>query len=33
MWGGGIALAYVAQPAVTLAIAAALTWPWRSTIG
>ena len=30
MWGGGIALAYGAQAAVTLAIAAALTWLWRS---
>jgi alpha-1,2-mannosyltransferase len=30
MWGGGIALAYAAQIAVTLAIAAALVWLWRS---
>jgi hypothetical protein len=30
MWGGGIALAYVMQIAVTVAIAAALCWLWRS---
>ncbi len=30
LWGGGIALAYAAQGAVTLAIAAALAWLWRS---
>lgn len=30
MWGGGIALAYAAQIAVTLAMAAALVWLWRS---
>jgi len=30
MWGGGIALAYAMQGAVTLAIAAALIWLWRS---
>ena len=30
MWGGGIALAYVMQIAVTIAIAAALCWLWRS---
>ena len=30
MWGGGIALAYAAQAAVTVAIAAALIWLWRS---
>jgi hypothetical protein len=30
MWGGGIALAYVAQAAITLAVAAALCWLWRS---
>ena len=30
MWGGGIALAYALQGAVTLAIAAALAWLWRS---
>ncbi|MGH6684334.1 MAG: glycosyltransferase family 87 protein [Pseudolabrys sp.] len=30
MWCGGIALAYAAQIAVTLAIAAALVWLWRS---
>ena len=29
MWGGGIALAYAAQGAVTLLIAAALVWLWR----
>jgi hypothetical protein len=31
MWGGGITLAYMAQGAVTLLIAAALIWLWRST--
>jgi len=31
MWGGGITLAYAAQGAVTLLIAAALVWLWRST--
>jgi alpha-1,2-mannosyltransferase len=30
MWGGGIALAYALQAAVTLTVAAALTWLWRS---
>jgi hypothetical protein len=30
MWGGGIALAYIMQAAVTLALAAALCWLWRS---
>ncbi len=30
MWGGGIALAYIAQGAVMLLIAAALAWLWRS---
>jgi len=30
MWGGGIALAYALQIALTLAIAAALVWLWRS---
>ena len=30
MWGGGIALAYALQAAVTVAIAAALVWLWRS---
>jgi len=30
MWGGGIPLAYVAQGAVMIAVAAALTWLWRS---
>jgi alpha-1,2-mannosyltransferase len=30
MWGGGIALAYAAQGAVMLAVAAALVWLWRS---
>ncbi len=29
MWGGGITLAYAAQGAVTLLIAAALVWLWR----
>jgi alpha-1,2-mannosyltransferase len=30
MWGGGIDLAYAAQTAVTVAIAASLAWLWRS---
>ena len=30
MWGGGIALAYATQGAVTLLIATALAWLWRS---
>ena len=30
MWGGGIALAYALQGAVTIAVAAALVWLWRS---
>jgi hypothetical protein len=30
MWGGGISLAYAAQGALTLAVAAALVWLWRS---
>jgi len=30
MWGGGIALAYAAQAAMTLAVAAALAWLWHS---
>ncbi len=30
MWGGGVPLAYMAQGAVTLAIAGALIWLWRS---
>ena len=30
MWGGGIALAYATQMAVTVLIAAALAWLWRS---
>ena len=30
MWGGGVTLAYFAQGAVTLAIAATLVWLWRS---
>src|SRR5262249_11156010 len=30
MWGGGIPFAYALQGAVTLALAAALTWLWRS---
>jgi hypothetical protein len=30
LWGGGIALAYALQAAVTLTVAAALTWLWRS---
>jgi alpha-1,2-mannosyltransferase len=31
MWGGGIPLAYALQGAVILALAASLTWLWRST--
>jgi hypothetical protein len=30
MWGGGVTLAYVVQAALTLALAAALVWLWRS---
>jgi hypothetical protein len=30
MWGGGIPLAYAVQGAVTLVVAAALAWLWRS---
>jgi alpha-1,2-mannosyltransferase len=30
MWGGGVTLAYTVQGAVTLAVAAALMWIWRS---
>jgi hypothetical protein len=30
LWGGGIALAYALQTAVTLVVAAALGWLWRS---
>lgn len=30
MWGGGITLAYMAQGTVTLLVAAALVWLWRS---
>ena len=30
MWGGGIALAYAAQATVTVVLAAALVWLWRS---
>ena len=30
LWGGGVTLAYVAQGAVILAVAAALAWLWRS---
>jgi hypothetical protein len=30
MWGGGVDLAYAVQIAVTLFIAAALAWLWRS---
>jgi hypothetical protein len=30
MWGGGLALAYAAQGAIMLTVAAALTWLWRS---
>ena len=29
LWGGGIALAYALQAAVTLTVATALTWLWR----
>jgi glycosyl transferase family 87 len=30
MWGGGVPLAYAAQGAVTVAVAGALIWLWRS---
>jgi len=30
MWGGGVSLAYAVQAAVTLLVAAALAWLWRS---
>jgi alpha-1,2-mannosyltransferase len=30
MWGGGITLAYIMQGAITLLVAAALAWLWRS---
>ena len=30
MWGGGIDLAYALQGAVTILVAAALAWLWRS---
>jgi hypothetical protein len=30
MWGGGVPLAYAIQGAVTLAVATALVWLWRS---
>ncbi|CAN0105759.1 unnamed protein product [Phaeothamnion confervicola] len=30
LWGGGVTLAYLIQGAVTLAVAAALLWFWRS---
>ncbi len=30
MWGGGVPLAYAVQGAVTVALAAALIWLWRS---
>ncbi len=30
LWGGGVTLAYVVQSLVTLAVAAALIWFWRS---
>jgi Glycosyltransferase family 87 len=30
MWGGGISLAYAAQGAATLGVAAALAWLWRT---
>lgn len=30
LWGGGVTLAYLIQGAVTLAVAAALIWFWRS---
>ena len=33
MWGGGVALAYALQGALTLLIAAALAWLWRSQAG
>ena len=33
MWGGGVPLAYAAQGAVTLGLAGALAWLWRSDAG
>ena len=30
MWGGGVALAYALQGAVTVLVAGALVWLWRS---
>jgi hypothetical protein len=30
MWGGGVALAYAAQGAVTIMLAVTLAWSWRS---
>jgi hypothetical protein len=32
MWGGGIDLAYAAQAAVTLAVAASVVWIWRGKV-
>jgi alpha-1,2-mannosyltransferase len=32
MWGGPVALAYAAQSAVTVALAAALVWLWRAQV-
>ena len=32
MWGGPVALAYAAQSAVTLMVAAALVWLWRAQV-
>ncbi len=32
LWGGGIALAYALQGGVTIAVAAALAWLWRSRV-
>jgi alpha-1,2-mannosyltransferase len=32
MWGGGVTLAYAMQGAVSVAVAAALVWLWRSRV-
>jgi hypothetical protein len=32
MWGGSVALAYAAQSAITVAVAAALVWLWRAQV-
>jgi alpha-1,2-mannosyltransferase len=32
MWGGSVALAYAAQSAITVTMAAALVWLWRAQV-